>query len=210
MNIRVLFNNYKKIKLRKIPMEPIILFNSKEFKVGLNVYVYHSFRIHEEYDCSFIHKSCFKSKVIEINFKENWFKLKDLKQEEFYFIINDHENIQCINEYKEGCSTKFTVIPVTKNSIQNYITFKKDFIPLSKYILNVKNRCQDSFGKLHTKNLMNILRRYQQLGEYRTYIQNIEYFELKKVLSTREHIPNKKEGKVLRRSLSKGILLNSK
>lgn len=184
-------------------MEPI-LFNSKEFKVGLNVYVYYSIRVHEEYDSSFIHKSCFKSKITEINFEENWFILKDLKEEKFNFVINDQNNIQDVNDSYNGMyNTKYKVIPVTKNSIQNYINFRKTFKPLSVYIANIKSRCKNSFNKLHTKNLMNLLHRYQQLGEFRTQIQCIEYTELKKVLSTREHIPNKKEGKIFRRKLSK-------
>lgn len=180
-----------------------ILFNSKEFEVGLNVYVYYSFRVHVEYDNSFTHKSCFKSKVVEINNEEHWFKLKDLKQEKFYFIVDDNKNIQCINDCIYGCTTKFTIVPVTKNSIYKYNEFKKTFVPLSEYILNVQKRCKLAFNKLHTKELMNFLRRYQQMGEYRTHIQNIELTELKKVLATREHIPNKKEGRILRRNLSK-------
>jgi hypothetical protein len=62
---------------------------------------------------------------------------------------------------------------------------------------------EDFYKKQSTRRLMNFLRFFQELAGQKSLIQRLKFSALKRVLSTRENIPNRREAKELRKKVAK-------
>lgn len=188
-------------------MEQQLTFNGQPFFVGQKVYIIRKERFFYTQEHYLNHTAVFKSEISEINLDKKYFRVKSLKKnwEEFYFNLDENvcsfiKRIDSCNNF--GNSGNYTVYPITSKTIELVNQIKKEnHISMRVQIDNLLNDYKKSFSKMNTRYLLSQRQNFYS-GYWIGKFGDLFYSMVKEELSTREHIPNKKESKILRRQSS--------